>query len=132
MRFVHHNLPSGPFENVEMSFAVRVRLETTLPALAASLGTALRCSFQPVVVSDVTEYVTEQLGLRLALTDWDAPNSEPGRIFQLRGSPLDVVEIEGPLIDCSAYVRRLLRLRTGIDWYVPTKEELLREAGLKP
>lgn len=125
----------------QISFQVRIKSTAPLADIVARVGTALGValapsrdrSFEPGEAFDASA-----LGLQIsvsAIVDMrdDAPTDGPQTYVVMGGLRPDLEadwESDEPVHSISNYVRSIMTALDGDGWYVPTRQELLAEAGI--
>lgn len=121
-------------------FSVRVDTDETpepvqaLEQVAARVGQAMNCTFAEGEFQRWYAQVADVFGLRLAVTGVGGVGgknvaklvgsvAEKGFRYAPDGSGLAEID----RVDISAYVVDLLTIRTGLQWYQPTEEDLAAE-----
>jgi hypothetical protein len=128
----------------QISFQVRTRSAASLAEIAARVGAALGCSFEAshdASFEPGDAFEARLLGLQISVSkiivlsdDDDAPAGDGSQTYVVMGGLHPDLEEdwqrEGPPQSISEYIRGLMTTVDGDGWYVPTRHELLAEAGI--
>src|SRR5690242_9531904 len=115
-------------ERMAIEFSIRCDATDTIEAMAGRLGSALNCRFEEGTYYRIPAYVSEVLGLRLGLLEWEGVAARP--TFRLDGNIMDprfaqlkrVGDVR--VVDISQAVADILESRGAGAWRVPPSEEL--------
>lgn len=121
-------------------FSVRVdTVETPVPVhaleqVAACVGRALNCTFAEGEYQRWYAQVADVFGLTVSVAGVGGIGGKSvaklvGEVAEkgFRYAPDGSVEVEYDRVDISAYMVDLLAIRTGLEWYQPTPEDLAAE-----
>lgn len=110
-------------------FGVRIKSKLSFGEIALRIGKALNCSMELVCESDADPpiYESKLLGFRVTLGFW--PYLEEGelRTYALVGNPCRrPLEEWTEIVDISDFILNTLRENDSANWYIPSKQELLK------
>lgn len=118
-------------EPINKSFVVRARFAGTLQALGEHVERRLGLRFRQAhgrAYDDLPALEAAGLGMTIRLIEFPAVASYPRR-FHLAGSTEPPPGVDSPKRDVTSDIRARLEAE-GVEWYIPTREELDTEAGL--
>jgi hypothetical protein len=117
----------------KIHFSVRLDTEESLERVATRIGQALNCTFVEGEFQGWYAQVAHVLGLKISVSGVDLGGkkvarlvgavAEEGFLYAPDGSD----DVEYDRVDISAYVVDLLTIRTGLQWYRPTREDRAAE-----
>ncbi|MEV0116903.1 hypothetical protein AB0H77_27290 [Streptomyces sp. NPDC050844] len=124
-------------------FSVRVDTEETpekpvkaLEQVAERVGQALNCTFAEGEFQRWYAQVADVFGLKLSVAGVGGIGGKSvaklvGEVAEkgFRYAPDGSDQVEYDRVDISAYMVDLLTIRTGLEWYQPTPEDLAAERG---
>ncbi len=120
--------------NIHIIFAIRFRSNEGLLAIGERVSRVLQCR---LIATPHPEYPdlmimeAETLCLRLRLMDWTFYGDPEVQVYQLRGENIIEPRWEySDSIDLSEWLLQEFRKRDSSDWYIPTLDELKKEAGI--
>lgn len=120
-----------------IGFQVRIQQKVNMDELANRIGKILGCKFTPGYSERFDEdfaYLSSCLGLSLELLSPDIPDKTSSGKFALFGFTNDQLSADWPPnhqhTSISIYILRLLQSLDSEEWYIPTKDEILSEAGI--
>lgn len=119
-----------------IGFQVRIKEQINIEELANRIGKIIGCIFTPGYSQhfDDSAYLSTCLGLSLELLSPDISDNSLSGKFALFGFVNKEVSINWPLnhqyTSISLYILRLLQNLDNQNWYIPTKDEILFEAGI--
>lgn len=117
---------------IQVHFAIRLRSEEPFDAIQRRVERALGCSLTPSE-DDYGEICAEGTALlvHLSLARWRFVDDPRLWVYSLKGDSVTeqrwLIETR---IDLTEWMAAELRERDSPDWYVATREEMLKEAGL--
>jgi hypothetical protein len=122
-----------PPHRTTIAFDLRTAADGSLESAASLVAGVLGCTFHEEDVEKVRSMVAELFGLTVSLQPWSIDDQ---LIYRLRGGIADtriVRRVEGRApsvteIDISPYVLDLLTASGEAIWYIPTRDDHLREA----
>ncbi|MEU4999358.1 hypothetical protein [Streptomyces sp. NPDC021622] len=127
----------------KIHFSVRVDTDETperpvkaLEQVATSVGRALNCTFAEGEFQRWYAQVADVFGLKLSVAGVGGIGGKSvaklvGAVAEkgFRYAPDGSGQVEYDRVDISAYMVDLLTIRTGLEWYQPTPEDLAAERG---
>ncbi|HMS44679.1 MAG TPA: hypothetical protein PKC68_02660 [Alphaproteobacteria bacterium] len=120
-----------------IGFQVRIQQQINIEELANRIGKILGCIFTPGYserFDSDSAYLSNCLGLSLELLSPDISDNSSSGKFALFGFVNKEVSINWPVnhqyTSISLYILRLLQNLDNQNWYIPTKDEILSEAGI--
>lgn len=123
---------------VRVTFQVRNLSNATMGEMSARVGKVLGCRFAPSVdrrYPYAEVQAAQTLGLKIIMLYTHTQEDTATRTYIIMGSPTErlesQIELESVTLSISEYIVEVLRNGDGAGWYIPSRQELLEEAGIE-